>query len=422
MPEHERFEELCSLAVLGEVSPEEMRELHAHLRDCTSCKSSFSDFSSILDCHLPLAHGGRPGVEVSLGVVQALRQTTLRRVAEQGLHLSPDAIRGENSHFPKLRHWFNNLGWGIRVRWPRIAISMALLAIIVGAVESVHLKMRESKETRYLWNDLRQAKTHEAAIEEQLRQTERSRSDAAPVIAQLEQKLSVNKSLWARLEQEHRVDRLEIQSLQSQVAVLATEKVAISQRTARSEAERVKLGMDLDQLRASASDKDIQLAEQQYRIKELGKQLEAQKTAIDRERELMTAGRDIRDLMTARNLHIIDVHDQDARGESRPFGRIFLTDGKRLIFYAYDLDTLQIKNASFQVWGQRTDGSKGAVNLGIFYVDDKKQSRWALKVEDPNLLRMIDSVFVTVEPSGGTSKPSGKKLMYAYLRNPINHP
>jgi hypothetical protein len=137
---------------------------------------------------------------------------------------------------------------------------------------------------------------------------------------------------------------------------------------------------------------------------------------------LLAAGRDIRDLMTARNLHIIDVHDQDAHGESRPFGRVFLTEGKRLIFYAYDLDTVKVKNASFQAWGQRTDGGKAAVNLGIFYIDDQKQSRWALKVEDPNLLKTIDSVFVTVEPSGGTKKPSGKKLMYAYLRNPINHP
>jgi hypothetical protein len=67
------------------------------------------------------------------------------------------------------------------------------------------------------------------------------------------------------------------------------------------------------------------------------------------------------------------------------------------------------------------DGEK-AVNLGILYVDDEKQSRWALKVEDPNLLAAIDSVFVTVERHGGAAMPMGRKLMYAYLRNPINHP
>jgi hypothetical protein len=72
------------------------------------------------------------------------------------------------------------------------------------------------------------------------------------------------------------------------------------------------------------------------------------------------------------------VHDQTAHGESRPFGRIFLTEGKRLIFYAYDLDSANLKNASFQAWGQRSDGSRAALNLGIFYIDDQKQSRWAL--------------------------------------------
>jgi anti-sigma-K factor RskA len=126
--------------------------------------------------------------------------------------------------------------------------------------------------------------------------------------------------------------------------------------------------------------------------------------------------------MGARDLHIIDVHDMDARGEARPFGRIFLTEGKRLIFYAYDLDSTKAKNASFQAWGQSTDGGRKAVSLGILYLDDQKQSRWALKVEDPNLLSEIDSLFVTVEPHGGTEKPTGKKLMYAFLRNPINHP
>jgi hypothetical protein len=178
----------------------------------------------------------------------------------------------------------------------------------------------------------------------------------------------------------------------------------------------------MEMLRADASQKEAGLVAQQYRISELSDQLGAQMVALDREQQLLAEGRDIRDVMGARNLHIIDVHDQDAHGESRPFGRIFLTEGKRLIFYAYDLDSANLKNASYQAWGQRADGGRAALNLGIFYIDDQKQSRWALKVEDPNLLKAIDSVFVTVEPHGGTKKPSGKKLMYAYLRNPINHP
>jgi len=45
-----------------------------------------------------------------------------------------------------------------------------------------------------------------------------------------------------------------------------------------------------------------------------------------------------------------------------------------------------------------------------------------MKVSNPQLLSRIDSIFVTVENSAGSKRPTGKPLMNAYLRNPINHP
>jgi hypothetical protein len=55
-------------------------------------------------------------------------------------------------------------------------------------------------------------------------------------------------------------------------------------------------------------------------------------------------------------------------------------------------------------------------------VDDQKQNRWVLKFDDPTILAEIDSVFVTVEPPGGSAKPTGHKLLYAYLKANPNHP
>ena len=37
-------------------------------------------------------------------------------------------------------------------------------------------------------------------------------------------------------------------------------------------------------------------------------------------------------------------------------------------------------------------------------------------------LQQIDAVFVTVEPHGGSEKPSGKPLLFAYLKVNANHP
>jgi hypothetical protein len=62
------------------------------------------------------------------------------------------------------------------------------------------------------------------------------------------------------------------------------------------------------------------------------------------------------------------------------------------------------------------------INLGIFYQDDQNKKRWVLKSNDPSLLAQIDAVFVTVEPNGESSKPSGKPLLFTYLRMTPNHP
>jgi hypothetical protein len=48
--------------------------------------------------------------------------------------------------------------------------------------------------------------------------------------------------------------------------------------------------------------------------------------------------------------------------------------------------------------------------------------RWALRCDDPQQLAEIDAVFVTVEPQGGSQKPTGKAFLYAMLRKEANHP
>jgi hypothetical protein len=55
--------------------------------------------------------------------------------------------------------------------------------------------------------------------------------------------------------------------------------------------------------------------------------------------------------------------------------------------------------------------------------DDPIQKRWVLTVTDPNVLAEIDSVFVTLEPSGEAGEhPSGKRLLTAFLGTAPNHP
>jgi hypothetical protein len=144
------------------------------------------------------------------------------------------------------------------------------------------------------------------------------------------------------------------------------------------------------------------------------------------QQELAERGSDVRDLVVARNLHIIDVHDRDGNGKSqRAFGRIFYTEGKSLIFYAYDLADPRKLDAkvSFYVWGERLGAEKPIRSLGIFHDDDAKDGRWVLTFDDPQILAEINSVFVTVESSRKSIKePGGRRVLFAFLGDKPNHP
>src|SRR5437764_12846612 len=54
--DHERFGELSALAIIGQVSAEEYRELKAHLKSCAACRQEHGGLSRILLAELPLAH------------------------------------------------------------------------------------------------------------------------------------------------------------------------------------------------------------------------------------------------------------------------------------------------------------------------------------------------------------------------------
>ena len=180
----------------------------------------------------------------------------------------------------------------------------------------------------------------------------------------------------------------------------------------RAEHERVllhttSLESKIDELNASSRDRDRRLADDE---------------------QYLASDRDIRELMGARKLYIADVFDVDSHSRTRkPFGRVFYTQSKSLIFYAFDLDHEPgVKNASaFQVWGQKDSesGEKNhATNLGILFMDSDSNRRWVLRLDDPKQLAELDAVFVTVEPHGGSQKPTGKPFLYALLRKEANHP
>ena len=125
---------------------------------------------------------------------------------------------------------------------------------------------------------------------------------------------------------------------------------------------------ELDRLRREKNQTTSLIASQQNQLRELNDKLTQQTEKLETEKELFTTSREIRNLMGSRNLHIIDVTDVDSRGTQRPFGRVFYTEGKSLLFYAYDLDRKKksLERFSFQAWGQAGDKVRAGPEFGSF--------------------------------------------------------
>jgi anti-sigma-K factor RskA len=199
--------------------------------------------------------------------------------------------------------------------------------------------------------------------------------------------------------------------LKERLAKAESDRQSLEVQLASAEADRTKQAADASSLRAE--------------LKEANGTVQSRESDLAQDQELLKHDRDIRNLITARDLYIAEIYDVAKTGNTqKPFGRIFYTKGKSLIFYGYDLDQQPgIRNAAtFQAWGRRGADDQHDVSLGILYQDDASQKRWVLKFNDSATLAKIDEVFVTVEPRGGSTKPSGKPLLFASLRIDPNHP
>jgi hypothetical protein len=199
----------------------------------------------------------------------------------------------------------------------------------------------------------------------------------------------------------------------------------LSRQLAQAQANAQSLEARLSVIGNQSSQDTLQSLALKTQVNDLKAEIENKDKAIAGERELLDRDRDVRNLIGARNLYIAEIYDVAQTGDTqKPFGRVFYTKDKSLIFYGYDLDQQPgVKKAgAFQAWGGRGADRQHAISLGLLYKDDSNQKRWVLKFNDAKTISQIDAVFVTVEPEGGSAKPSGKPLLFTYLRLDPNHP
>ncbi len=263
-----------------------------------------------------------------------------------------------------------------------------------------------------------------------------SRSNSQPTQvpdAGLEKKLAAAQAELSALDAKIKAQTDELASaskakdaMNSRVTDIEQENAGLLSDKAQLEGRITQLQEELEKSRSEKDAGDVAITLQNTEIRELRKKVADQTEELGQQQEFTAKAGDVRELVVARNLHIIDVHDRDGDGKSqRAFGRIFYTEGKSLIFYAYDLADPRKVDAkvSFYVWGEHLGAEKPVRSLGIFHSDDVSDGRWVLTFDDPQVLAQINSVFVTVESSKKTIRePGGRKILFAFLGDKPNHP
>jgi Putative zinc-finger len=417
---HEWYIERCALLAAGQLPKSEVAELRAHMAACPGCQNAYRDYTQLVTRDIPLSgrfswinSGGRGGEQDS-------RERFLQFARAQGARFSEEVRRGPSR--------LSLLGS------PRLSVLVPAFGalVIVAAAVAVGFRLGASRTERTGTSSsltlARKLDSLEAANErlrDELAQSRQQRQSEVQARLAAEEQASIKAQRIKELEQALAAAQLQAQALQQQLAGAQQKSTELEARADESARLLAEARQELQRVHASLGENEANLVAQQFRIQELSEKLRLLAATLEVDRQMLAANRDISDMMGARNLYITDVKDFDTRGNPKKvFGRVFYTEGKSLVFYAFDLGDRRLESGrySLQAWGQKESEPRSARSLGIFYADDKTQKRWVLKVDDPALLARIDSVFVTVEPNGGTTAPTGKKLLYADLTNVPNHP
>ncbi len=433
---HDEFLELCAVSTSGQLSQEDQERLREHLAVCPACREALQQYETIVNDAIPTiaAEGDSepdPGPSWSQRKAEKVFFERLEQEEKHeraGVENKSDIPTVPRRVLPLAPESTWRHVWMLYAAGILLFITLGFSAYWVGVRRGTDVaKLTPSKP-----NTQEQASPqNQASLEEQLSDAAHEREIAQAQVTQRDKALAdLRRQLERQSADMNRMkeaqDRLEsdLRSGETGKEDLVQQQTDLNQKLQAAQSNSQALQKQLDSLTEQSSRDTASAKALEAKVKDLTRLLQDRETALDQQDQLLAHDRDIRELMGARDLYIAEVYDVGDNGATKkPYGRLFYTRGKSLIFYAYDLDQQGIKRAStFQAWGRRGPDRQQALNLGIFYEDNATKKRWVLKFDDPKTLAQIDAVFVTVEPNGRSAKPSGKPLLFAYLRIDPNHP
>ena len=434
---HDEFLELCAASTSGDLTDDEQKRLQAHLAVCASCREALRQYESIVSNVIPAIAASEAPENVPTTTGDWSQEEAEKALFDRLAREEKDRVdrtdrRNGSSYFPhRILPFSSESTW--RNVWMLYAAGI-LLFVAVGFF-AYRVGARRATETVKAPAPQLVQQEHgpaQASLEEQLSDAGHERELASTEIAQRDKMITDLRRQLARQSTEINELKAAQTELESNLRAgdatkqdLSEQKTALAQKLESAQNNSHSLEEKLDSLAQQSAQDSARAKSSESKANDLTQQLQEQQAAVEQRDELLAHDRDIRDVIGARELYIAEIYDVAGTGETKkPYGRVFYTRGKSLIFYAYDLDQqTEVKRAStFQAWGRRGPDRQRAINLGVFYEDNAARKRWILKCDDPKTLAQIDAVFVTVEPQGGSHKPGNRTLLFASLKIDPNHP
>jgi len=428
-PVHEWFEELCALAAIGELSAEEFHDLQAHVANCDNCRSLSLEFARLSLHDVSLLAEEKPeklmlsdqiaSPDADRFLARLIDQIRERKRGVSTIVTSPRPV-------PSVNPWTS---FRDRIIRPIPAIAAVTVLAILGAAVGYRLAWDKMGGTiAGLESQLGNWQHQAGAIvaREQAEAQEAQQGQLAK--EQLQKALQESELRYAELQAKHDVLERALSAAGTNVERLSQELRTVRagqdrEATLRQQSEEKQQWMlaEVERLRQAHLQATLRIQEQERIVADLRNELQKNVEGSDLGPDDVAPAQ----LFGARDLHIVDVYDVNSNGKSRrTYGRVYYAEKKFLVFYAFDLEDKgrDHKAVGFQAWGYREPNAEKPENLGLFYVDDASAHRWVLKVSNPAVLQRIDTVFVTLEPPGGSPVPRGRKLLYASLAGTPNHP
>jgi hypothetical protein len=425
---HEHYREICAAASIGQATPEELLDLEQHVAECEACGQAYFDYLNLAAQQFAAAdqnpslspHDARESLNSEL-----FTRRFFERAEREGIQFSSDV--GD-----EVKQLTPTADAPRRQKLRRTSVEAVAALVLLGlALPAGYFYGRQSSSaTRsdLVANNFGSSAmaASAAGFDQHIAELKATNEGLEAQIVELKASLNKAREQLRSAETDLTSTSEDRRKLAADKDLLEAQLKSVQDALASSQALAMSAQQDAVKQRDHSGEVEATLLSDEVTIHALTQQLSEESALLDKERQLLALGDDVSDLMGARNLHIVDVVDTDPHGKTQPaFGRIFFTEGKSLVFYAYDLSEAKMQKSNFEygVWAKKEGGDKQVQRLGIFYSDDKAQRRWVFKCNDPKILTEIDSVFVTLEPTNGDpSRPKGPNLMYAYLRGQPNHP